>query len=124
MKWRNRLVKASGLSVIMAFFINMIVQVNLRKHGLPADEYQFYSCLGSAIVIAVALLSGAIQWKFGNLSLGQKISWLLACVWLLLGLFAWHYAMTTYNLSILLLYAIVSPVIAMFALWLGADDNL
>ena len=121
MEWKNRLVKASGLSVIMAFFINMIVQVNLRQQGLLDDEYQFYSCFGSAIVIAVALLSGVIQWKFGNLSLGQKISWLLTCVWVLLGLLAWHYAMITYNLPILLLYAIASPVIAIFASGLGAD---
>ncbi len=124
MTWKNRIVKASGSILIMTFFLNMIIQVNLRNQGIPTDDYLLYSRIGSAVVFAVAMFYGLIQWKIGNLLMGQKISWILVVVWITIGLLVWHYAMKLYYLPALLMYALASPVIAIFAVGLGADDNL
>lgn len=121
MEWKNRLVKVSGTLLIMVFFINMIIQVNLRKQGIPAEEYLLYSRIGSFAVFSVAILCGLIQWKYGGLTGGQKLSWALVVVWVAVGLLVWYYAMKLYYLPALFLYAVASIVVTIMAFGLAAD---
>ena len=119
MDWKSRLVKASGSLLIMVFFIDMIVQVTLGRASISADERMLYSGIGTAAVIIVGAICLLIQWKFGEQKIGQKLSWLLVFVWILVGLLVWNIAMKTYNLPIVLIYALVSPLAAIIGIGLS-----
>ena len=123
MDWKSKLVKASGNLLIMVFFINMIVQVNLRKLEIPVDERMLYSGIGTAAVIIMGAICLLIQWKCGEQTIGQKLSWLLVFVWILVGLLVWNIAMKTYNLPIVLIYALVSPLAAILGIGLSKMED-